>query len=445
MLKTLTRLLILSFALPACGYGDLFFFPALSTSSMGTAYANSASGTEDITQQFYNPAVLPFFHEPEAGVVGSVIFPRDTFTDGIALTEDNTVLALDGSIKEFAQDIGGGGFYGLLPMPRHIYLGLAVTTPWRRKQTYAGDWFGRYYGTRLEMMSTNIAPSIAFHIRDVLAVSVAAQVDYLNVKYEEAIDFGSIADSLGIMGASPGNQDGFFKLNTGDWSYGYVVGVIMKPCHYIRLGASIRSSVKHNFHFIPQYTLGNIGESVVAETGFYNPQADASMEINTPRMIVAGIHYQHDCQCELMASTIWKSWSDTNGIRVKFALRDQPDLVIVKDGWRDTFGIAVGGKYYNPLRTWYVRIGAMYEENPVPSEATQTPLFYGEETAAIAAGIGWNFCQCAYFDIAWDHTFSRDPKINQVLTDEGNAFRGDLSGKIQTMSDTISFSFVAVF
>jgi len=437
--------LVLLLALPLPVRGELFYYPAVSASTLGTAYAGAASATEDITQQFYNPAILPFFHEKEFGVVGSAVFPRDTFTNGVASTSEDTVLATDGSIKDFAPHIGGGGFYGLMPLPRRMYLGLAVTTPWRRKQTYASDWFGRYYGTRLEIMSANIVPSLAFHWRDILSLAVGAQIDYFNIKYEEAVDFGSIADSLSIAGASPGNQDGFLKVNADDWSYGYFVGAIMKPCDYIRLGVSFRSDVKHIFHFLPLFTLSSIGEEVNAENGLYDPLCDATMEIHCPQIVTAGIHYFHDCQCELMASFTWKSWSEGQGIRIAYSNLNQPDTVIVKDGWNNTFSASAGAKYYNPLRTWYLRIGGMYEQNPVRSSALQTPLFYAEETGTVAAGWGWNVCEFAYFDLAWCHVFSKDPEINQSVSEDGNTFRGSLAGKIQTMSDTICFSFVAAF
>jgi len=445
MPKTVRNLLFLLLALPLAVQGELFYYPAVSASTLGTAYASAASGTEDITQQYFNPAILPYFHETEFGVVGSALFPRDSFVDGVASTSESTVLALDGNIKDFAPHIGGGGFFGLIPLRRNLYFGVAVTTPWRRKETYASDWFGRYYGTRLEIMSSNITPSIGFNIRDVLSLAVGVQVEYFDVKYEEAIDFGSIADSLSIAGASPGNQDGFLKINANDWSYGYVVGGIMKPCDYIRLGVSYRSDVKHRFNFLPVFTLSNIGEDVNAQNGLYDPLCDASMVIHCPQMIVTGIHYHHDCQCELMASLIWKSWSRDTGIRVSYSHSSKPDTVIVQDGWKDTFSVSVGGKYYNPLRTWYLRIGGMYDQNPIPTTSIQTPLFYAEETGTIAAGWGWNVCQFAYIDVAWSHVFSKDPLINQVTSGDGNTFRGSLAGKIQTMSDNICFSFIAVF
>jgi len=444
MLKTL-RILSLFFLLcPLTAQGELFFYPALSASTLGTAYASAASGTEDITQQFYNPAVTPYFHDKQLGVVGSALFPRDSFVDGAAQTFENTLLATDSSINDFAPHIGGGGVYGLLPMPKNLYLGVAVTTPWRRKQTYAHDWFGRYYGTRLEIMSTNVSPTLGFSIRDILTVSVGAGIDYFNMKYEEAIDFGSIADSLSIAGASPGNQDGFLKVNADDWNAGYVVGVTLKPCYYIRLGASFRSTVKHRFSFLPIFTLSDIGEEVYEENGLYKPICDATMVIECPQIVTAGIHYHHCCQCEFMATVMWKSWSKVSGIKIEYSNTAQPDTIIVRDGWKDTFAIALGGKYYNPLRTWYLRIGGMYEQNPVDS-GVQTPLFYGEENATIAAGWGWNVCQYAYFDLAWCHIFSKDPVINQTASDDGNSLRGTLSGKINTKSDTICFSFIAVF
>jgi len=445
MPKTIRNLLFLLLVFPLTIHGELFYYPALSASALGTAYAGAASGTEDITQQFYNPAVLPYFHETAFGVVGSALFPRDQLVDGVAKTSANTELATDGAIKDFAPHIAGGGFYGLIPMPRNLYLGIAVTTPWRRKETYAADWFGRYYGTRLEIMSTNITPSLGFSIRDILAFAVGAQIDFFHIKYEEAVDFGSIADDLSIDGSSPGNQDGFLKINANDWSYGYVVGGIMKPCDYIRLGVSFRSDVDHQFSFLPAFTLSDIGQRVNDKNGLYKPLCDATMTINCPQIVTAGIHYFHDCQCEFMGTIVWKSWSRDNGIRVTYSNTSQPDTVIVQDGWNDTFSVSVGGKYYNPLRTWYLRIGGMYDQNPIPADSIQTPLFYAEETGTIAAGWGWNFCQFAYFDVAWCHVFSKDPIINQAITDDGNMFRGTLSGKIQTISDTLCFSFVGFF
>ncbi|NGX58007.1 MAG: Long-chain fatty acid transport protein [Chlamydiae bacterium] len=444
MRKTFRYLFLLSLLLPLRCQAELYFYPALSASTMGTAYASAVAGTEDITQQFYNPAVTCYFYDHQFGVSPSFLMPKDDFTEGVGTTFRGTVLTESPELKDFAPTIGGGGIYGSIEMKKWLRLGIAITTPWRRRENFAHDWIGRYYGTRLEIMSTNITPSLAFSIRDVLCVAFGGQIDYFNLKYEEAIDFGSLGEQLAINGASAGNQDGFLNVNAADWDYGWVVGLILKPCYYIRLGVSYRSEVVHKFSFLPKFHLGNMGEQVSENNGLYKPICDGEMTIHCPHMIMAGIHYYHDCQCEFSAGLCWKAWSRGPGIRIQYSNINQPDTVLVQDGWRDTFNISIGGRYSSPCRNWYLRMGGMYEQNPVPTEV-QTPIFYGEENATIAAGWGWNFCEYAYIDISWSHIFSKNPLIRQFVTTAGNENRGDISGKIRTMSNTACFSFIAVF
>lgn len=437
--KVLVTALLL---LPLSCRAELFFYPALSTSTVGTAYANAAAGTEDITQQFYNPAVTCYFYNHQFGVSPSLYIPRNDFTNGYGRTAEATVLSGDSSLKDFAPPIGGGGVYGSIQMRPWLRLGMAITTPWRRRANFAPDWIGRYYGTRLELMSTNLTPTLAFSIRDVLCFSIGPQFDYMNIKYEEAIDFGSIAQALGIGGASPGYQDGYLKVSTHNWAYGWVAGVIFKPCYYIRLGLGYRTELVHSFCCQPKYTLSSIGEEVNQQTDQYNSYGYATLAMNCPQMFFAGIHYYHDKQCEFSAGLMWKEWSKGNGIRIKYT--SKADTVLVQDGWRDTFSASIGGRYSSPCRTWYLRMGGMWEQDPTPIDV-QTPLFFSEETATIAAGLGWNICEYAFLDIGWAHVFSKPPQISQLVSGDGNEYRGDLYGKIQTKSDTVSFSFVAVF
>ena len=424
---------------------ELFYFPAVSPSTMGTCFASAPAGMEDITQQFFNPAVTAYFDDDQLAAVGSILFPRDNFDSANGLTFTGDEITGVSSPRNVSPHIGGGALYGCFVLTNKIRLGIAITTPWRKKTTYAYDWVGRYFGTRLDMIGFNITPTLSWSIHDTFYFGIGPQFQSMSFNFEEAIDFGSIAEELNISGAVPGGQDGFLNASGNNWGVGWAGGLIFKPCWYMRLGIGYRSEIKHSICASSHFELSEIGKKINQINGVYSTACSADVKVNSPGIVWAGLHYYHNACWEAMASISFRQWSGADNITVDFGGGDTDiNAVVSNSGWRDNVSLSAGVKYYPPCREWYLRGGGMFQENPV-TNSTQNPLLFGNANGSVSAGWGCCFWGCIFLDAAWLHTFPVEIGIDQTASQNGNVQRGDLTGKVRTQADIISFSIIAEY
>lgn len=410
---------------------------------MGTCFAAAPAGAEDITQQFFNPCVPSFFRNEEFAAVGSVLFPKDNFHDaaGVTYTGDTITGVTDPS--HISAHIGGGALYGAFCLTNKIHLGIAITTPWRKKTNYSYDWIGRYYGTRFEMIGFNIAPTLSWSIHDIFHFGIGPQFQGISLSFAEAIDFGSIGEELGIEGAVPGSQDGFLHVTGNNWAVGWVAGVTISPCWYIRLGAGYRSPVCHNICASTRYELNNMGAKVNLLSGTYTQACAAEVNLTTPRCVFGGFNYiQNDC-LQIMGSLSIIEWSGSDNIFVNFSKDSSLNTTIVGE-LTNSVHLAAGFKYSPFTREWYLRAGGLYRGTPMKGGA-QNPLFFGDDNWSLGVGLGRVFCGCLELDAAWIHTFPFDVSIDQTTSGSGNSLRGDLTGKIHSKADWLSFSAKAIY
>ena len=81
------------------------------------------------------------------------------------------------------------------------------------------------------------------------------------------------------------------------------------------------------------------------------------------------------------------SWSDFERLVVDFADAGTEDLV-VEQNWEDTFSYRIGAN--RPVtERWDVRLGAVYDENPQPTEVVG-PLLPDSDRYGVSFGVGFH-------------------------------------------------------
>lgn len=423
---------------------ELFYFPAVSPSAMGTSFASAPAGFEDITQQFFNPAVTAYFYDDQVAGVGSLLLSNDTFKNGNGLTFTGDEITGVGDPARVSPHMGGGALYGSYVLNKIFHLGVAITTPWRKKTTYAHDWTGRYYGTRLEMIGVNISPTLSWNIHDTFYFGIGPQFQSMSLKYEQAVDFGSLGQQLQIPGAVPGEQDGFMSVNGSNWGSGWVFGAAFEPCWYLRLGVSYRSRVCHKICASSRFELSEMGREVNNVTGQYSQARSPEIQLVTPSTIIGGIYYYHNECWEATGSIALREWEGSGDIIVDFGGNPDLNAVLAKSGWRNAPSVSAGVKYYHPVNDWYASLGGMYQDNPVERDA-QMPLLFGSSNGSISLGWGCHYQGYIFFDAAWLHTFHTEISIDQDPSRKGNSQRGSLTGRVETKADILSASLTAEF
>lgn len=418
---------------------ELFFQPGVSASALGTAFASAPASAEDITLQFYNPAVSGYHYGKNIAFVPKVFFPFSSFEQGAAQNAEGDAISGSNHQNDVSNYRLGGAIFATCEGNNWLHFHFGATTPWQMDNGYKHDWAGRYYGTRATIESVNLAPGLSIRFNN-MVIGASAQIDYMYHKMSRAIDFGQIAFDNGIAGALPSQQDGYETLSGHDWAYGWCVGGLIEMCWYMRLGAGYRSGIKHTLVTMPQYNYGVIGEDVAAVTGSYQPVC-AQWQVHTPEVAWGGFQYLWSDEVLMFFSMSWRNWGKMKQLVVEYQSINQPDEV-TDLGWHETLSFALGF-IYDCNCDWTWRFGAEYIQSPSDDPH---PLYFANEQIKVGAGVGyWLYRGLWRVDIGYTHAFMRDMTVYRSVNASENAYRGSLTGVIYPSENELAFQLVGIF
>ncbi len=421
-----------------------------STSAQGTSFASAPTGIEDISYSFFNPASLAFQEGHHTLVNVSYILPSAEFQDGqastVLTTPINTNSRFDGD-----DDLGKAAvvpsLYAMVSLTDDIKVGASVNAPFGLETENSDGWIGRYHGLDSALRVIDISfPTAAWRPVPGLALGGGFRILHADARLTNAVDEGTLATSLGLPGGpfTPGGEDGFADLQGEDWGWGGHAGLMVDFGAFVpaldglRFGAAYRSHVDFNIDGDTNFTSSGTaaGNSIQSFTQL-NRDTGATADLDLPETVTFGLHYDITNEFAVMGQAEWTNWSRFDELVVDFDNNAQPNSV-TEESWNDTWFFSVG-TIYKPdwLEGLTLRLGGALDQSPVP-DSTRTPRIPDEDRYWISAGAGYEPWPWLSFDFAYTHIFVPDADVDLRASDEGNTFRGNLSGTYAANIDIFS-------
>lgn len=433
-LASLSAAMLISTAAGALAAG--YAIRQQSASALGNALAGGVAGAEDITYGFFNPAAFARQDGQQAAIVGTLIAPTANPQEAVATTAAGTPAGGGTGGRDATPDTVLPTLYGLLPLGEDFRLGLAVTAPWGLETDYDTGWAGRYHALNTRLLTANINPVLAWRATDRLQIGAGLQVQYIDGRMSQAIDFGSIGALFGVPGAVPGAMDGSTEVEANDWGLGYNLGLLFEPTDRLRLGIAYRSRIRHHLDGDARFKLDSagVGAALSGATGGF-VDGGAHTTLVTPDRLGLGLQYALTPGWDVMAQAEWTNWSVFDDLTIQFDNPAQPDSVTTMD-WKDSWFFAVGTTW-RPAPAWALRAGGAYDESPVP-DRTRNPSIPDSDRYWITFGLGYQPAPGIAIDAAYAHFFMDEAEIDLSQTLPGNTFRGGLSGRVDSQADIFS-------
>src|SRR5439155_1057724 len=104
------------------------------------------------------------------------------------------------------------------------------------------------------------------------------------------------------------------------------------------------------------------------------------------RVALSAFH-QLTARWALLSDITWTHWSQFDQLVFNFENPKQPTIV-QPERWKDSFRYSVGTRY-EPTRRWSFRLGAAYDETPVPDDAHRTARIPDADRIWASFGIGF--------------------------------------------------------
>jgi long-chain fatty acid transport protein len=374
-------------ALPLASYAAGFSLTEQSVTGLGRSFAGGAAWANDASTLYYNPAGITRLKTPEI-VQGFSL---------ISLTADfDKTLGVDAIGQPLSGGEGGpvgklGGpltLYYTAPIDDEWFWGVGVNAPFGLATTYDRDWVGRYQATYSRVMIINIQPTIAQKVSDNFSWGFGLDIQYMEVKLENALDFGAICfGQVGPvtctgLGLVPQGADGYVSLTGNGMSYGWNAGFLWEY-EGTRLGIAYRSQVKHSLDGDADFT-GTpavfTGLGVFTDTGI-------AADFDTPELLSLGVVREINSEWTVSFDLTRTGWDTFQELRVQFDNPSQPDSV-QPENWVDVYKASVGLDW-RMNEAWTLRAGFGYDNSPV-SDADRTARLPDGDRTWLSFGGTWH-------------------------------------------------------
>jgi len=384
-----SALALLAGAQPAAAAG--FYIKEQSVTGLGRAFAGESAMSEDAGTIFFNPAGMTRLKGPEATTGIHLLLPRADLENRGSTA---TARTLAGTVTRPISGGDGGNPYDPTPVPnayfaypvmnRDLWVGLGVSAPFGIANKYDAGWFGRYDSIESNLLTLDIAPSVAYKVLDWVSIGGGIDIQYADAKLSSAFFTGSPTDIIS-------------KVEGNDWSVGYNVGILFEPLPTVRVGFHYRSAIDHTLQ----------GDAKLSRAGTSLGDSSANADLDLPNIFAVGFAHDVTPDLTLMAEYNWYGWSNFKEIRIKRP--GFPDQVVPQN-YQDTFSVAIGAQY-RINETWTVRSGVQYDETPTVDgfRSTRTP---DGDRYWLSAGLSYTVSDNFTVDMAYTHVFIDSGDIN---------------------------------
>lgn len=383
----------------------------------GDFAAGAAVEAIDASMTFYNPAGLIYLENSQIVASGNYIKVKADFSGSSIL--DDVVGPPDPPIS--IDNVNGGGnagvpsIYAARKLNSRLAWGIGVFVPFGLATDWADTEGTRYAATKTKLQIIDLSPAFAVQITSRIAVGAALDIEF------GSVDFNSM---VGLPGGIIGDSS---SINTGrSTGFGGHAGIIIEPIEHVMMGLNYQSKVKHQFFGTSTLNgpLAGADGEVINRGLFSDP---AFMPSRTTLSVLGNVNDK----LTLMGSFSYIQWSVLPELVLNGVVAQPGNLVdiTVKEDFKDTVRLALGGKYQLGERI-LVRAGLGFDQTPVKNEEMRNLRLPDNDRLALAVGGHYQATKSIGLDVGWTHLFIYSAKIDN-LTDLGLAnvtIDGDVKG-----------------
>jgi long-chain fatty acid transport protein len=404
-----------------------------SASGMGNAFAGGSAVAEDASTIYFNPAGMMRLGEGDQ-IVGGLHFlsPKADF-------KNENSAGWGGPYTLTGSDSSGGvnglvpNFYWATDVEEGIKFGIGVNAPFGLSTKYDDNWIGRYHAIESALTTVNVNPAFAFNLNDNLSAGFGLNIQYVDAKLTNAVNYDVItASAPGTLG------DGTVKVEGDGIGFGFNFGFLYEMETGTRLGLAYRSMINHRVEGTVDYSSPAPIPVAPGVTAFNNGDARAS--ITLPETVSVSFFHDINDKWAVMGDYTWTRWSRFAELTYDFP-GNFPSSSTTEEQWNDAGRVSLGANYrINPA--WMLRLGAAYDQSPIPSDELRTARIPGNDRTWATVGFNWQATKTLGVDVGYAHLFVDDTKIsNTESSPDGALLDGTYTASVDILSAQVVWDF----
>ncbi|TXI16825.1 MAG: aromatic hydrocarbon degradation protein [Nitrosomonas sp.] len=387
-----------------------------SVKELGQAFSGAPTNFTDASMVFFNPAAMSQIRGKLVSTAGYVIAPSAVFHDSASqLSPALGGVPLSGNNGGNSPDlVSVPNVYFVQELTPRLAFGFGFNSPYGMRNSYQPDWKGRYQALDSELLTLNFNPSLSFKVTERLSVGAGFNVQYLDTKLTNAIDFGTIClPVLGPItcagqGLLPQSFDGHVSLNGDSVGFGYNFGAFYTLNQNTRFGVSYRSRITHDVHGHANFSVPDNASALTLGGSFIDTKTRTSVTL--PDSVLFGFSHRMGSHWEVSADALWTHWSLIRELRTDFLSAQRDDVMDLR--WKDTWRLAAGINYFSEDNKWIFRTGFAYDQTPVPDSLHRSPRIPDNDRYWLTAGVTYALFRNITLHAAYAHLFMGDAAIN---------------------------------
>lgn len=371
---TIMTLMACLLSATAFGAGFSIFEQGAKASGMAGAFVATA---DDPSAIFYNPAGIA--NQRELAVLAGATFIN--FTNEFTGDPNSPVTAgVEGKYNRHT--FVPPNMYAIVPIGNNLTVGVGVFAAWGLRTDWASPWAGRYISKDADLKTTSVNPVIAWRSTDG-RIAIGGGLEYrrarvfLNANRMALNPFTNrIVDVANVRLASDYGDD-----------IGWNAGILFKPTSQWRIGASYRSDMDIELNGkadVTQISTGNAQFDAIVGT-----QLPPDQPINTtfpfPAVSVVGVAFSPNENWDFEFDISHMTWKRFKALSVNFETTPAASFTRPQN-WDDSSAFRFGINH-KATDMWDIRLGAVYDQNPQPTEAV-SPLLPDSDRIGATLGTG---------------------------------------------------------
>ena len=384
---------------------------------VGMVYAGNGSRADAASTAFNNPAGMTRLANDEVELGSTVILPSLEF-DGSATAVGSPLAGNNGGNAGRTAVIPN--LYWVFGLNDRLKAGIAVTAPFGNGIEYDTNWYGRYLGLKIDALSADINPNIAFRVSDSLSIAGGVSAQYLKLDYLSAIP------QFVIFGT--GAPDATYRFNADSWAFGFNLGALLELEGGTRIGLTYRSGTDYRI----AGELDFMGASPLL--GLISGPAGA--DVHLPATIGLSLTRDRGSALSLSMDVQFTQWS----VFKRVAIESQNQTFTFEQRFRDSWLVSIGGAY-RLNETLTLRAGLGWDQTPVTDRYRAVTL-PDEDRYLVGFGFGYRLTDWLVLDGGYQHSFAADhPDMSNSLNNTDSVAQSVvLSGEYDVDVDVLALA-----
>ncbi|HXM82001.1 MAG TPA: outer membrane protein transport protein [Burkholderiales bacterium] len=396
-------------------------------SGLGNAYAGAAAVAEDATTVWWNPAGMARLGAGKHfAIAGALISPSTKFSNGSSTPAALSNPTSTGTGGDAGKDAIVPSMFYVMDLNPRMHFGIGISVPFGLKTEYESNWIGRFQGVSSEVKTVNINPSLSFKLSDTFSIGGGISYQRGKIDLKTGVNYSATAFSAGgagLLGAigGPGVEGQNTTSVDGD-AWGFNIGTLFNVTPATRVGIAYRSSLSYkldgntSFSNVPAVFAGIPALAAGTSSG------NVKLDLKTPDSLSFSLAHTLNERLDLLGDLTWWHWSKIKQLPLvrSSGAASGATLSTLTFNFDDTWRASIGANY-KLNGPWTLKLGAAYDQTPVPNPESRTVRLPDADRYWLSAGAAYQISRNGKLDFGYTLVTAKNADINnnQMATGAG--------------------------